>query len=31
MRVSNAKAKDHLGWLPKYPTYHDGLKAIRAV
>jgi hypothetical protein len=26
-RVSNAKAKAELGWLPKYPTYREGLRA----
>jgi nucleoside-diphosphate-sugar epimerase len=24
-RVSNAKAKKHLGWKPEYPTYREGL------
>jgi nucleoside-diphosphate-sugar epimerase len=24
-RVSNAKAKERLGWQPKYPTYREGL------
>jgi nucleoside-diphosphate-sugar epimerase len=27
MRVSNAKAKEALGWKPTYPTYRDGLRA----
>jgi len=26
-RVSNAKAKGELGWMPKYPTYREGLRA----
>jgi nucleoside-diphosphate-sugar epimerase len=26
-RVSNARAKAELGWLPKYPTYREGLAA----
>lgn len=26
-RVSNAKAKAELGWLPRYPTYREGLAA----
>ena len=26
-RVSNAQAKAELGWLPKYPTYREGLAA----
>ncbi len=26
-RVSNNKAKAELGWMPKYPTYREGLKA----
>jgi nucleoside-diphosphate-sugar epimerase len=26
-RVSNAKAKAELGWLPKYPSYREGLRA----
>jgi nucleoside-diphosphate-sugar epimerase len=26
-RVSNARAKAELGWLPQYPTYRDGLAA----
>jgi hypothetical protein len=29
-RVSNAKAKAELGWLPKYPTYREGLRACLA-
>ena len=29
-RVSNAKAKGALGWLPKYPTYREGLAACLA-
>lgn len=27
-RVSNARAKGELGWLPAYPTYREGLRAI---
>jgi len=30
MRVSNAKAKSELGWQPAYPSFRDGLAAIRA-
>lgn len=30
-RVSNAKAKAALGWLPKYPSYREGLRACLAV
>lgn len=26
-RVSNARAKDALGWTPLYPTYREGLRA----
>lgn len=29
-RVANGKAKRLLGWLPRYPTYREGLAAIRA-
>jgi len=29
-RVSNARAKSELGWLPKYPTYREGLAACLA-
>jgi len=29
-RVSNARAKAELGWLPTYPTYREGLRAIYA-
>jgi nucleoside-diphosphate-sugar epimerase len=29
-RVSNAKAKSALGWLPKYPSYREGLAACLA-
>ncbi len=29
-RVANGKAKRVLGWEPRYPTYHEGLAAIRA-
>jgi nucleoside-diphosphate-sugar epimerase len=28
-RVSNARAKAELGWRPAYPSYREGLKAIR--
>lgn len=27
-RVSNARAKGELGWLPAYPTYREGLRSI---
>lgn len=30
MRVSNARAKADLGWVPKHPTYRDGLDAWQA-
>ncbi len=29
-RVSNARAKAELGWMPLYPTYREGLAAILA-
>jgi nucleoside-diphosphate-sugar epimerase len=29
-RVSNARAKGELGWLPAYPSYREGLSAILA-
>lgn len=29
-RVSNARAKAELGWTPLYPSYREGLAAIRA-
>ena len=29
-RVSNALAKQELGWKPHYPTYREGLSAIWA-
>lgn len=29
-RVANGKAKRVLGWVPKYPTYFDGLRAVMA-
>jgi len=29
-RVSNARAKAELGWLPAYPTYREGLTGILA-
>lgn len=28
MRVSNAKAKQALGWQPAYPTYREGVRAL---
>jgi nucleoside-diphosphate-sugar epimerase len=28
MRVSNAKAKNELGWQPRFPTYHEGIAAM---
>ncbi len=28
IRVSNAKAKTELGWSPRYPTYHHGLRNL---
>lgn len=28
MRVSNAKAREELGWEPAYPTYRSGLQAL---
>lgn len=27
-RLSNAKAKQELGWTPRYPTYRDGIRAL---
>lgn len=30
MRVSNAKAKEELGWQPSFPTYRDGIAAMAA-
>lgn len=30
-RVANGKAKRVLGWQPRYPTYREGLAAIRAL
>lgn len=27
-RTSNARAKDELGWRPKYPSYKEGLQAV---
>ncbi|RJY09641.1 SDR family NAD(P)-dependent oxidoreductase [Aurantiacibacter aquimixticola] len=30
-RVANGKAKRVLGWTPRYPTYREGLGAIRAL
>lgn len=29
IRLSNAKAKRELGWAPRYPSYRDGLDALR--
>ncbi len=29
MRVSNARARDQLGWAPTYSTYRDGLHALQ--
>ncbi len=29
-RVANGKAKRVLGWQPRYPTYVDGLRALKA-
>jgi len=28
--IRNAKARDELGWAPKYPTYADGLPVALA-
>ena len=28
-RISNARARQHLGWRPQYPSYREGLTAIR--
>jgi hypothetical protein len=30
-RVSNARAKAELGWMPKYPTYREGLEACKPI
>ena len=30
-RVANGKPKRVLGWRPRYPTYREGLRAIRSV
>ncbi len=30
MHVSNQRAKTELGWTPRYPTYRDGMAAMRA-
>ena len=27
-RVSNQKAKQELGWQPKYPTFKEGIKLV---
>jgi nucleoside-diphosphate-sugar epimerase len=29
-RISNARAKETLGWRPRYPNYREGLTAILA-
>src|SRR3546814_11661277 len=29
-RVANGRAKRLLGWTPRYPTYREGLRAIRS-
>jgi nucleoside-diphosphate-sugar epimerase len=29
MRVSNAKAKRELGWVPRYPSYREGVAALQ--
>ncbi|WP_306360260.1 NAD(P)-dependent oxidoreductase [Nocardia sp. CC227C] len=29
VRVSNAKAKADLGWKPRYPSFRDGVQALR--
>jgi nucleoside-diphosphate-sugar epimerase len=31
MRVSNAKARAELGWQPAFPTYRDGIRAMKEV
>jgi len=31
MRVSNAKAKRELGWMPRYPSYREGAAALQRV
>jgi nucleoside-diphosphate-sugar epimerase len=30
-KVANGKAKQRLGWAPLYPTYVEGLRAVRAM
>ena len=30
-RVANGKAKRMLGWMPSYPTYVEGLRAVSAM
>lgn len=30
LRVSNVKAKLELGWTPEYPTYREGLQAMKS-
>ena len=30
-RVANGKARRVLGWSPSYPTYREGLRALRAI
>jgi nucleoside-diphosphate-sugar epimerase len=29
MRVSNARARAELGWRPRFPSYTDGVRAMR--
>ncbi len=31
IRVSNAKAKEELGWKPRFPSFREGVKAMVAV
>lgn len=28
MRVSNARARDELGWAPQFPTFRDGVRVV---
>ncbi|WP_168207494.1 NAD(P)-dependent oxidoreductase [Microlunatus elymi] len=30
LRVSNAKARDELGWTPNHPSYRDGVREFTA-
>jgi nucleoside-diphosphate-sugar epimerase len=30
LRVSNEKARRELGWVPAYPTVHEGAATLRA-